>query len=106
MRFKEIHEGIRMGGRELSQPTKKNYTIGFEFEVTVDSGFDANDDDDDDDEYDEDYNNGYDEAYENFSERWYGGESTFDFNEWFTQFIKDYNGGIIKVVEEYNYEPK
>lgn len=36
MRIRNITEGIRMGSSDLSTPSQKDYTIGFEFEITVD----------------------------------------------------------------------
>lgn len=104
MRYSEISEGIRMGGRELSQPNKVNYTIGFEFEVAVESGFAA--DDDYSDIGDDDDGDAYSEAFDDFSERWYNGESTFDFSQWFNDdYLRHYTGGILKFIEKTGYEP-
>lgn len=103
MRYSEISEGIRMGGRELSQPTKVNYTIGFEFEVAVESGFAA---DDDYSDLNSDSDDAYSEAYDDFSERWYRGESTFDFESWFNDYLRYYTGGILKFIEKSGYEPR
>lgn len=103
MRYSEISEGIRMGGRELSQPTSGNYTIGFEFEVAVESGFAA---DDDYSDLNSDSDDAYSEAYDDFSERWYRGESTFDFESWFNDYLRYYTGGILKFIEKSGYEPR
>ena len=37
MRYRHIKEGIRMGAKDLASPPKKNYTMGFEVEVAVDT---------------------------------------------------------------------
>ena len=39
MRYRHIKEGIRMGAKDLAATPKKNYTIGFEFEVELDKDY-------------------------------------------------------------------
>jgi hypothetical protein len=65
MRFTDFFEAVRMGKRELSSPPKKNYTIGFEFEILADgSNYDPSDE------------------YERFSENWHNNNDA-DFETYF-----------------------
>lgn len=73
MRYKEFIEGIRMGARDLATPSNKQYTVGFEFEVSVDDDVPGNSGYDDDEMSD---------LYDEFSENWYANNS-FDFESWF-----------------------
>jgi hypothetical protein len=73
MRYKEFIEGIRMGARDLATPSNKQYTVGFEFEVSVDDDAPGNSGYDDDEMSD---------LYDEFSENWYANNS-FDFEDWF-----------------------
>jgi hypothetical protein len=69
MRFNEIYEAVRMGKRELSAPPKKDYTIGFEFEILSDGSiFDIND------------------QYANFAENWHRNNSEANFKNFFNTF--------------------
>jgi hypothetical protein len=68
MKISNILEGIRMGASDLKKAAKKEYTIGFEFEVIVDSEVTSAEDID------------IDQAseLEDFVDNWDG----FDFQEW------------------------
>lgn len=104
MRYKEFIEGIRMGARDLSAPAAKQYTVGFEFEVAVDSDFV------DDDRYDTNSSESdYDEAWDDFQDQWYRNNS-FDFGEWFQD---TYLGGrgyqkseLLKLISDNGIEPR
>jgi hypothetical protein len=74
MRYKEFIEGIRMGARDLATPSNKQYTVGFEFEVSVNDSAPGNSGYDDDETED---------LYSDFSEDWYANNS-FDFEGWFS----------------------
>ena len=47
MRLRSLYEGVRMGSSDLSIPPKKDYTIGFEFEVALRNNIDTYSDIDD-----------------------------------------------------------
>lgn len=96
MLLREVTEGIRMGSRELSATPKKDYTIGFEFEVAVSDNY-RDDNDPDSSNYD------LDELWDRFANDWYSGGSTFDFEDWFKDYIR-YNGGLITIRD--NFEPR
>lgn len=102
MRYREFIEGIRMGARDLAAAPKKQYTIGLEFEVAVKDSYDRDFDPDSDDIDDEEIP--IEELFDEFTDRWYRGESTFDFEEWFNEFIR-YNDGLKTVIDhvEPNY---
>lgn len=102
MRYWEIIEGIRMGARDISRPPKKPYTVGFEFEVAVKNNHPlaTSDDDDDDDE------SRFYDAQERFSDWWYGGGSTFDFEEWFTDQVRYDHISISDLVADNDFEPR
>lgn len=74
MRFNDFFESIRMGKRELSSPPKKNYTIGFEFEILA-----SGDNYDPSDEYarfSENWHNNNDADFETFfNDHWMNGRS-------------------------------
>lgn len=63
MRFNEIKEAVRMGKRELSRAPKKDYTIGFEFEVLS--------------QVDES------EMFSNFTQNWYNNNTNINFEYFF-----------------------
>jgi chaperonin cofactor prefoldin len=65
MRFNDFFESVRMGKRELLTPPKKDYTIGFEFEILSDG-----------DNYDPS------DMYERFSEDWHNNNDA-DFEKYF-----------------------
>lgn len=98
MRYSEIIEGIRMGARDLSQPTKKRYSIGFEFEVAVKDGHP--------DASSEDIDDGIDDARERFENQWHNGNSTFDFEEWFNDEVRLDNIKLIDLISKQKYKPK
>ena len=101
MLIREVIEGIRMGSRELAATPKKDYTIGFEFEVGVHDDYRGDDQDDefdaDDDEPD------MEDLWDEFSEEWYNGGSTFDFEDWFRDYLR-YNNGLETIKNE--FEPR
>lgn len=101
MRYFEILEGIRMGARDLAQPTKKNYTIGFEFEVQLDSGF-PSEGGTDPGEID------WDAVADAHYDAWYnGGRNDFDFKEWFDRdYLRNNRSGIQGLVIDNDFEPK
>jgi hypothetical protein len=104
MRYKEFIEGIRMGARDLSAPVAKQYTVGFEFEVAVDSDFV------DDNRYDvEGGESDFDDAWADFEEQWYQNNS-FDFDEWFSDNYLSGRGyqknELLKLINEYGIEPR
>lgn len=103
MRFFELSEGIRMGAKDLAQPTKKNYTIGFEFEVALRDGFP------DSSVYassDMDAEIDYDQANEDF-ERYWNNNNTFDFEDWFKDHMRwGYSGGINQFIIDNDLVPK
>jgi hypothetical protein len=101
MRYREFIEGIRMGARDLAAAPKKQYTVGFEFEVAVKDSYDR--DFDADSDSDEDNEPSIEELFDEFAEQWYSGESTFDFEQWFDEFIR-YNDGMRTVID--HVEPK
>jgi hypothetical protein len=105
MRYREFIEGIRMGARDLAAAPKKQYTVGLEFEVAVkgnyDRDFDLDGDDNDNDNDDEEAS--IEELFDEFTELWYSGESTFDFEQWFNDFMR-FNDGISTVID--NVEPR
>ena len=86
MRLMELLESIPMGAQALATPTKRDYTIGFEFEIAVDDDAIADITDDEDD-----YDDSIDDQWERFSNWWYGGGSTFDFESWFDIFIGNHS---------------
>ena len=99
MRITDLIEGIRMGAKDLAQPTKKNYTIGFEYEVELNSGYpgegslDSGDID-------------YDAASEAHLDEWYS-RSNFDFDEWFKDYMRwSYPGKIAQFIIDNDFEPK
>lgn len=108
MRFFEISEGIRMGSRELVQPTMKNYTIGFEYEVEVREGFTRQDDFDDEYDYSEGDEVDIEAAREEHEQLWDEGvRYDFDFNEWFEDYMRfSYRGGYNDFIIEHDIEPK
>lgn len=98
MKYREIIEGIPMSQRMLSVSPKKEYTIGFEFEMAVDDVENIDSDD-------IDYDGGFEDAWEAFSNYWYSGGSTFDFTDWFDRYIR-YDVNFERFVEENEIEPK
>lgn len=102
MRYREFIEGIRMGARDLAAAPKKQYTVGLEFEVAVKDSYNR-DFDPDSDDYDEDDEIPVEELFDEFMDLWYSGESTFDFEQWFSDFVR-FNDGIRTVID--NVEPK
>ena len=98
MKYREIIEGIPMGQKMLSVSPKKEYTIGFEFEMAVDNVEDIDSDE-------TDYDGGIEDAWEAFSNYWYSGGSTFDFTDWFDRYIR-YDTEFERFVEENDIEPK
>lgn len=100
MRYYEILEGIRMGSRDLSKPSNKEYTIGFEFEVAVDDGFP----DTGSGSFSGDYD--LDQAYSDYDEYWNNGGSTFDFEEWFNDHIRRGRRGMWNLIIDNDFEPK
>jgi hypothetical protein len=105
MRYKEFIEGIRMGAKDLRAPVAKQYTVGFEFEIAVDSDFV------DDDSYevsseDDDVN----DAFDDFMDRWYNGGSTFDFEEWFQDNYLSGRGyqkeNLLQLIRDKGIEPR
>ena len=109
MRFKEFVEGIRMGSRDLSVSPSKQYTIGFEFEVVVND--EATVDKDDDDDYGDDYayddeEDDMDALWDEFSEYWYNGGSTFDFEDWINSNIIRSNRELLDLIKDNNIEPR
>mgnify|MGYP000087618843 CR=1 FL=1 len=101
MLLREVIEGIRMGAKDLAIQPKKDYTIGFEFEVAVKDNYSRNFDSDDD--FDDDEEESIEELFDEFSDLWYSGESTFDFEDWFNEFMR-YNNGLETVRD--NVEPR
>ena len=101
MLLREVIEGIRMGAKDLAVQPKKDYTIGFEFEVAVKDNYSRNFDSDDD--FDDDEEESIEELFDEFSDLWYSGESTFDFEDWFNEFMR-YNNGLETVRD--NVEPR
>lgn len=109
MILREVIEGIRMGARDLAAEPKKDYTIGFEFEVALKGRHSTDGDYDDPDDIDD----MYDDMYDEFSAQWFSGASTFDFEDWFNGFIRHDNGmrtvknhlspryGVVKSAEKY-----
>jgi len=91
MRYRHIKEGIRMGAKDLAAKPKKNYTIGFEFEVELDKDYIPSE-----------YNLGADvddEIYDNFFRNFEG----TSFDQWFN----DQNLSIINSGEiQKNFEPR
>jgi hypothetical protein len=77
MKISNILEGIRMGASDLRKAAKKEYTIGFEFEVEVTDNYPMTDlDIDAYNDIDQPDDN---EEMENFLNTWNG----FDFSHWF-----------------------
>lgn len=101
MRYYEILEGIRMGSRDLSKPSNKEYTIGFEFEVAVDDGFP-----DTGSGSFSGYDADLDQAQDDFDEYWNNGGSTFDFEEWFNDYIRRGRRGMWNFIIYNDFEPK
>lgn len=99
--YELLNEGIPMGAKELSSPPKKDYTIGFEFELSVDAK------DSVDEETMESLNPSspyfdVDIAWDTFSE---SDTFTFDLEEWFDNtFIEDTKPD--EIAREYSYEPR
>lgn len=87
MLLRSIYEGIRMGSSDLSITPKKDYTIGFEFEVALNS--------DDAEDFD----------IEDLADDFGPNVDTSDFmEEWFNQHI--INGDLQYFVTENDIEPK
>jgi len=100
MLLREVIEGIRMGAKDLAVHPKKDYTIGFEFEVAVKDNYSRDFDSDDDFEDEEE---SIEELFDEFADLWHSGESTFDFEDWFNEFMR-YNNGLETVRD--NIEPR
>ena len=101
MRYKEFIEGIRMGARDLATPSNKQYTVGFEFEVSVD--------DDTPDLGDDRYGDGdeINDLYDEFIEDWYA-NNPFDFEDWFTDTYingRGRNRELIELIKRNDIEP-
>lgn len=91
----KIKEGIRMGAKNLAIAPKKNYTVGFEFEVVVDNDFADVFSPGDYDIDDED-------AWEEFQEYWYR-NSSFDFDDWFKEhFLRSSSRSIVALQQLLN----
>ena len=75
MRLRNIIEGIRMGSSDLSRPANKDYTIGFEFEITVDMDEFKDLKQQEFDDYDDFESDDFNEFYGNY-------DSTDFVNEW------------------------
>lgn len=100
--FELLNEGIRMGSKELAIPAKKEYTIGFEFELSVTGGT-SYEDDVDQEEFDREDN--FEEMYEQFHSYWYSGGSTFNFKDWFNDTInRDFS--VREIALENAYDPR
>lgn len=96
MRYDKIKEGIRMGAKDLATPAKKDYTIGFEFEVSVDDNYTY----DSKDNYSDDY-----ELWEEFEEYWYQ-NNMFDFSEWFQNNYLTSSNQISQFLIDNDIEPR
>lgn len=101
MRYWEIREGIPMGQGALSKAPTRDYTIGFEFELSVEDDYST--DNQKNNNYD--YDGGFEDAWEAFSNYWYSGGSDFDFEDWFNNYIR-YDKKIKQFVTENDIEPK
>ena len=95
MRLRNIIEGIRMGFGDLSQSATRDYTIGFEFEITVDSTqFEAPDDE------------SMEEMHQHAYSAFVAGYDATDFvNNWFNQNVID-KGELRDFIEENEIETK
>jgi len=100
MLLREVIEGIRMGSKDLAQQPKKDYTIGFEFEVAVKDNYNRDFDSDDDFEDEED---SIEYQFERFSDYWSSGGSTFNFENWFNESVRYDN--VLETVRD-NFEPR
>lgn len=102
MRYKEFIEGIRMGAKDLAMPAAKQYTIGFEFEVAVDSDFV------DDNSYEFDDDDATD-VYDEFVDQWYA-DNSFDFDDWFKEnYLSGYGyqkNDLLKLISDNYIEPR
>ena len=85
MRIRNIIEGIRMGSSDLSRPAKKDYTIGFEFEIAVEGI-----------ENELDYDDAYESFYDNYDPSEYA-------EEWFNQNVTI---DLLKFIQENDIEPR
>lgn len=95
MRYKEFIEGIRMGAKDLATPSNKQYTVGFEFEVSVDDDIPGNSGYDDDE---------LNDLYGEFSENWYA-NNTFDFGDWFTDRYLGNSRDLMRLINRNNIKP-
>jgi hypothetical protein len=86
MRFNDFFEAVRMGKRELSTPPKKNYTIGFEFEILSDGdNYDTND------------------MYTRFSEDWHNNNDA-TFERYFNDHYMTGRGNIKTLNRDLNFD--
>lgn len=107
MKYKDIIEGIRQGRRELQKVPLDDFTIGLEFEVTVDpAGYEEADDDalgyaDDADDFDsEDESELQAQAHEEFINDFI---SSYDPDDWFSD---NYRNNASRFVSEHELEPR
>jgi hypothetical protein len=97
MRYQDFREGIPMGAKALSTPSQKKYTVGFEFEVAVDQNAPQNSYDNYDDISD---------LLDEFSDWWYNGNSTFDFEDWFRDNYLRRQKDLKDFLEDNNITPR
>jgi len=88
MLLNQIIEGIKMGGSRISSAPKKDYTVGFEFEVAVDRN---------------ELSAGEDNLSD-FIEEWHEFRRITEFDEWFNNIL--YHREKRKLLIEEGIEPK
>jgi hypothetical protein len=92
MKISHILEGVRMGASDLRKAPKKEYTIGFEFEIKIDDKYENEIDQLDD--FD-DPSSQIEKAFSDFIESWDG----FDFENWFNLRSSRDNIAILSEIE-------